>query len=349
MDVNLKTTVNTIVLCYFPDMGSRDNIIVTGGAGYIGSHVCKALAKSGFSPITYDNLCSGNEAAVKWGAFERGDIRDKEKLSAVIKKYQPIAIMHFAGLMQIGDSIINPSEFYDNNVIGSYTLLEAAREHGINHMVFSSTASVYGRPKVEYIDETQPLSPINPYGRTKLAMEGMVKDFTSAYGMKHAILRYFNAAGADLDAETGTAYPHDTHLVPLLMQVAAGTLPQINIFGTDYDTPDGTALRDYIHVVDLAQAHVVSLQHILSDSTESITLNLGANKPHSVREVIDIAKKVTGKTLKTVECERRVGDPAILVADAKLAQKTLNWAPQYSDIDTIIETAWRWKKKQLGE
>lgn len=322
-------------------------VLVTGGAGYIGSHVCKALAMSGFTPVTYDNLCSGNLNAVKWGPFEKGDIRNPHRLAEVITKYRPMAIMHFAALIQVGDSVQNPADFYQNNVLGSLNLLEAARQHDIKHMVFSSTAAVYGIPNTEFISEDSSLSPINPYGQTKLAMEGMIRDYTEAYGLKHAILRYFNAAGADLDGEAGTAYPKDTHLIPLLMQVASNQRPEINIFGTDYNTTDGTAMRDYIHVTDLAQAHVEALMHILNNDN-NITLNLGTNRGHSVRQVIDRSRYITQTEMRAIECNRREGDPAILVADARKAQKVLGWTPKHSDLDTIIASAWNWKLKQLG-
>ncbi len=324
----------------------KKTIFVTGGAGYIGSHVCKALKRSDFIPITYDNLCSGNIEAVRWGAFEKGDIRDKQKLSEIINKYKPIAIMHFASLIQVGDSVINPADFYSNNVIGSYNLLEAARENNIKHMVFSSTAAVYGIPDVKLIKEDSILSPINPYGNTKLAMENMAKDYEIAYGIRHAILRYFNAAGADLEAETGSAYKQDTHLIPLLMQVASGTMPEIKIFGTNYNTKDGSAIRDYIHVSDLADAHVKALKHIL-DNNESLSVNLGTNNGYSVKEVIECARSVTKEDIKAIECDRRAGDPVILVADASKARKILKWEPQYSDLETIISSAWKWKQKQL--
>ncbi|PCI57301.1 MAG: UDP-glucose 4-epimerase GalE [Alphaproteobacteria bacterium] len=321
-------------------------ILVTGGAGYIGSHVCKALKNSGFIPLTYDNLSSGNIGAVQWGAFEQGDIRDQENLSAIINKYKPIAIMHFASLIQVGDSVVNPADYYSNNVLGSYNLLEAARENSIKHIVFSSTAAVYGIPTVKLIKESSTLSPINPYGHTKLTMESMARDYAHAYGMHNAILRYFNAAGADLDADTGSAYPRDTHIIPLLMQVAAKTMPEIKIFGTDYDTEDGSAVRDYIHVKDLADAHVKSLEYIL-EHDQSITLNLGTNCGHSVKEVIECVRSVTKENIKSVECDRRQGDPEILVADASKARELLGWNPEYSDLETIISSAWKWKCKQL--
>jgi len=326
-------------------MGDNKNILVTGGAGYIGSHVCKALSQKGYTPIAYDNFSSGNHEAVQWGPKEKGDIRDESTLTTVIKKYEPKAIMHFAALIQVGDSVNNPSEYYNNNVFGSYTLLETARKHNIQNMVFSSTAAVYGMPNVKVIPEKAPLSPINPYGHTKLAMENMIRNYSDAYGINHAILRYFNAAGADLDAQTGTAYPKDTHLIPLIMQAASAERDNIKIFGTDYDTPDGTAIRDYIHVWDLAIAHVKALEHII-EKQDNITLNLGTSNGYSVREVIETTQKNIPNTIKVIEEGRRLGDPAVLVADASKAQKMLNWHPKHSGLETIIKTAWFWKEKQ---
>ncbi len=327
-------------------MSDNKNILVTGGAGYIGSHVCKALSQKGYTPITYDNFSSGNHEAVQWGPKEEGDIRDESTLNTAIKKHNPQAIMHFAALIQVGDSVTNPSEYYNNNVFGSYTLLEAARKHNIQNMVFSSTAAVYGMPNVKIIPEDSPLSPINPYGHTKLAMENMIRNYSDAYSINHAILRYFNAAGADLETQTGTAYPKDTHLIPLIMQAASGERDDIKILGTDYETPDGTAIRDYIHVWDLAIAHVKALEHIM-ENKENITLNLGTSNGYSVREVIETTQKNIPNTIKVMEEGRRPGDPAILVADATKAQKTLNWTPKHSDLETIVKTAWLWKEKQL--
>jgi UDP-arabinose 4-epimerase len=319
------------------------NILVTGGAGYIGSHACKALKERGYTPIVYDNLCSGNAWAVKWGPFIEGDIRDREKLSCAIKEHAPLAIMHFAALIQVAESVKDPSLYYNNNVYGSLCLLEEARLHQIRHMVFSSTAAVYGLPDTSPIDEDDEKAPINPYGRTKLITEGMISDYSNAYGLQHAILRYFNAAGADPQSKTGTAYKVDTHIIPLLMRVACGQLDQIKIFGKDYPTPDGTAIRDYIHVTDLAEAHILSLEHILNNKG-SITLNLGTSNGFSVSQVVEAARKITGKDIPEIQVERREGDPPILVANSKKAQEVLNWIPKYSDLDTIIQTAWKWKQ-----
>jgi UDP-arabinose 4-epimerase len=322
-------------------------VLVTGGAGYIGSHVCKALKAAGFVPVVYDNLCSGNRGAVQWGPFVEGDVRDAEALASVIAEHAPVAIMHFAALIQVAESVADPAVYYNNNVYGSYILLEAARAAGVEHMVFSSTAAVYGLPDVGSIAEDAALTPINPYGQTKLAMENMIRDYSGAYGLKHAILRYFNAAGADAQCEAGTAYKKDTHLIPLLMQVAAGQMPQIKMFGSDYGTADGTAVRDYIHVSDLADAHVKALEHILGGG-ESVTLNLGTNQGYSVREVVERARVVTGEAVPSVEEGRRAGDPAVLVADARKARAVLGWEPVHSALDEILRTAWAWKRKQLG-
>lgn len=322
-------------------------ILVTGGAGYIGSHVCKALARQGFLPVTYDNLCSGNESAVKWGPLEVGDIRDSKRLSEVIRIYKPAAIMHFAALIQVADSVTNPAEYYDNNIHGSYCLLEQARAHGVKNMVFSSTAAVYGTPESDMISEDSPLNPINPYGQTKLAMENMIRDYAQAYDFNTAILRYFNAAGADPQGELGTAYKKDTHIIPLLMRVASGDMSEIKVFGTDYNTADGTAMRDYIHVTDLADAHIKALTHIMSKS-ESLTLNIGTTSGQSVRNVLDAARKVTGQKIPSTNCDRRAGDPAVLVADATRANEVLAWTPQYSDIESIVKTAWQWRQKQVS-
>ncbi len=320
-------------------------ILVTGGAGYIGSHVCKALSQKGFLPVVYDNLCSGNAGAVRWGPFEKGDIRDRQRLAEIISRYRPIAIMHFAALIQVGESVSAPADFYENNVYGSLCLLEEAREFGIEHMVFSSTAAVYGLPNSSFLKESSALKPINPYGQTKLTMENMIRDYSNAYGLNFAILRYFNAAGADEAGEIGTSYKKDTHLIPLLMRVASNLSPEIKIFGNDYDTPDGTAIRDYIHVTDLADAHVKALQKIMSEKT-NLTLNLGTNTGHSVKEVVETTRGVTSHDIPAIDCDRRAGDPHILVANAAKAQKLLNWKPKHSSLENIIQTAWNWRVLQ---
>jgi UDP-glucose-4-epimerase GalE len=320
-------------------------VLVTGGAGYIGSHVCKVLANKGFLPVTYDNLCSGNEEAAKWGPFEKGDVRDRTRLAEVIERYNPASIMHFAALIQVGDSVQNPAFFYDNNVFGSFCLLEEARRHNIRNMVFSSTAAVYGTPIADAIEETHPLRPINPYGNTKLIMENMIRDYSSAYPLNYAILRYFNAAGADPDAQIGPAYKVDTHIIPLLMRVASGIMPEIKVYGTDYNTRDGTAIRDYIHVRDLAEAHVLALRHIMHEK-QNLTLNLGTNKGQTVKEIIDAVRAITHHPIPAEQNPRRCGDPDILVANATRAREILKWNPSHSDIETIVNTAWIWRQKQ---
>ncbi|MBU6476214.1 MAG: UDP-glucose 4-epimerase GalE, partial [Alphaproteobacteria bacterium] len=243
----------------------NSTVLVTGGAGYIGSHVCKALAASGFTPVSYDNLCSGNKDHVRWGPLETGDIRNKTRLNEVMKAYRPEAVMHFASLIRVGESVMKPAEYYDNNVFGTSCLLGAARKNNIKKIVLSSSAAVYGAPDTGVIPEDHPLRPVNPYGHTKLAAENMLRDHAAAYGFDYAILRYFNAAGADIDGEIGSAYRVDTHIIPLLMRVAAGDMKEIGVFGTDYPSPDGTAVRDYIHVQDLAEAHVLAMHRIGKD------------------------------------------------------------------------------------
>ncbi len=324
---------------------TEKSILVTGGAGYIGAHVCKALAREGFIPVAYDNLVTGSPRAVKWGPFEQGDIRNRDRLREVIKQHQPHAIMHFAALIQVGESVVDPAQYYENNVYGSFCLLEEAKAQRISAMVFSSTAAVYGMPQQALLAEDHPLQPINPYGHTKLAMENMIRDYASAYGLRYAILRYFNAAGADLEGQLGSAYAVDTHLIPLLMQTASGLRNDIKIFGTDYDTPDGTAIRDFIHVSDLAEAHISALKHLLSEK-ESITLNLGTSKGHSVKETLELARHVTQCPIPADICPRRAGDPSILVADAKKAETILGWKPVCSSLNTIIESAWKWRQRQ---
>lgn len=327
-------------------MTSEKNIIlVTGGAGYIGSNVCKALSESGYTPVTYDNLCSGNKSAVNWGPFEQGDIRDRERLRAIIKKYKPEAVMHFAALIQVGQSVIDPAIYYHNNVYGSLCLLEEMREAGIKHIVCSSTAAVYGTPLSVPIPEDAPKLPINPYGQSKLMMENMISDYSNAYGTQYAVLRYFNAAGADTETEAGSAYKTDTHIIPLLMRVASGLLPEIKLFGEDYDTEDGTAVRDYIHITDLAQAHILALEHIMAGKG-NLAVNIGNSTGYSVAQVIEAAKRITGKDIAVAKSPRRAGDPAVLIADSARAKNILNWKPAYSDLDTIVETAWKWRQKQ---
>jgi UDP-arabinose 4-epimerase len=323
---------------------AQPRILVTGGAGYIGSHACKALRTAGYEPVCYDNLESGNSEAVKWGPLEQGDIRDRDRLKAVLAQYQPAAVMHFAALIQVGESVKEPAKYYDNNLLGTYCLLEEARVASIKQMVFSSTAAVYGIPQTELIAEDHPKNPINPYGQTKLAMEGMIRDYAAAYGFNYAILRYFNAAGADAAGELGTAYADDTQIEPMLKQAATGQRQEFKLFGDDYPTKDGSAMRDFIHITDLVDAHVLALQHMQAGKGD-LTLNLGTNKATSVKEMLTIARQVTGKPIPSSINPRRAGDPPLLAADASAARKVLNWTPQHSDIANIITTAWQWQQK----
>ena len=320
------------------------NILVTGGAGYIGSHACKALSNAGYTPIAYDNLVYGHEWAVKWGPFEQGDILDRKRLDEVIEQYQPAAIMHFAAYAYVGESVEQPGKYYRNNVSGSLTLLEAMRDHGIRYFIFSSTCATYGEPQQIPISEDHKQAPINPYGHSKLMIEQMLSDFDTAHDLKSVALRYFNAAGADPDGDTGEDHDPETHLIPLVLDAAIGKRPSITIFGDDYDTPDGTCIRDYIHVTDLADAHVKALKY-LEQGGNTTKFNLGNGTGFSVKDVIDTAQKVTGRDIPVVIGKRRPGDPPRLVGDATRIRKELNWSPEYADLETIIDTAWRWHKR----
>ena len=309
-------------------MNIKDSILVTGGAGYIGAHACKALARAGYSPITYDNMVYGHRSAVKWGPLEEGDITDCVRLEAVMRKYNPKAVMHFAAYAYVGESVEKPSKYYHNNVAGTLTLLESMRSCGIDKMIFSSTCATYGMPEQIPIPEDHPQNPINPYGRSKLMIEWILKDFAAAYDMRYVSLRYFNAAGADPDAEIGEDHDPETHLIPLVIDVATGKRDHLEIFGTDYDTPDGTCIRDYIHVTDLADAHLLALEYLM-DGGESDVFNLGNGNGFSVREVIATALRITGCDIPCVESDRRPGDPPILIGSSDKIKKNLGWNPVY--------------------
>ena len=317
------------------------NILVTGGAGYIGSHTCKALSNAGFLPLTYDNLSSGHEWAVRWGPLERGDILDQDRLNQVLETYRPSAVIHFAAHAYVGESVEHPAKYYRNNVVGSLNLLEAMRSNRVTQIVFSSTCSTYGVPQRIPITEEHPQAPINPYGASKLMIERMLADFGAAYGMHSVSLRYFNAAGADPDSEIGEDHDPETHLIPLVLEAAAGERPHITIYGTDYDTPDGTCIRDYIHVTDLAQAHVLALK-ALQEGRGVSSYNLGMSRGFSVHEVVRTAHAVTGRSIIVREGSRRPGDPSRLVADSSRAKRELGWTPQYGKLEPVIATAWNW-------
>lgn len=321
-----------------------EHCLVTGGAGYVGSHCCKALAGAGYTPVTVDNLFRGHRDFVKWGPFCEGDIRDGGFLDTVFKKYRPIAVFHFAGLTYVGESVSNPELYYGANTAGTLSLLEAARRNGCRGIIFSSTAATYGNPKYSPIDEKHPLNPINPYGRSKLFTEQILADYDMAHGIKYAALRYFNAAGADSGGEIGERHSPETHLIPLIIGAAMGERDAVKIFGTDYPTADGTAVRDYIHVTDLAAAHIKAMNRLLAGGG-SMRLNLGTGTGHSVLEVIDSVRRVSGRFFKAIPEQRRAGDPPSLVADPSEACKTLDWECEYKDIDSIVESAWSWHSK----
>ena len=318
-------------------------VLVTGGAGYIGSHACKALAAAGLTPVTFDSLSGGHREAVKWGPLEEGDLLDRDRVSRLFRDHAFAGVMHFAAYIAVGESVADPGKYYRNNVGGTLELLDAMVEHQVSPLVFSSTAAVYGTPRAVPIPEDAPLVPINPYGRSKLTSERMIDDFAAAHGIRYAVLRYFNACGADPDGETGECHEPETHLIPLALDAASGK-GELTVFGEDYPTPDGTCVRDYINVTDLAEAHVVALKHLL-DGGPSIALNLGTGRGISNREVLEAIARVTGREVAHTIGERRPGDPAELVADPSLAESTLGWKARSSDIDSIVETAWRWHRR----
>ena len=320
------------------------NILVTGGAGYIGSHTCKALASHGYHPIVFDNLVYGHKWAVKWGPLEIGDIRDYQRLSEVIKKYRPQAVIHFAAYAYVGESVSDPAKYYRNNVAGSLNLMECLLAHGVNKLIFSSTCATYGLPYEIPISENHAQNPINPYGQSKLMIEKMLTDFSNAYNFRSVALRYFNAAGADPDGEIGELHQPETHAIPLILRALDSKQNTFTVFGDDYNTPDGTCIRDYIHVTDLASAHVLALQH-LELGGESKVFNLGNGKGYSVKELIAKTESISGKTVNTSFGERRQGDPDRLVGDAKKIQAELGWDPQYAELESILQTALDWHKQ----
>ena len=322
----------------------QKSILVTGGAGYNGAHACKALAGAGYTPVAYDNLVYGHSQSVKWGPLEEGDIGDRRRLETVLKRYKPIAVMHFAAYAYVGESVENPAKYYRNNVAGTLTLLESMRHYDIHNIIFSSTCATYGMPEQIPIGEDHPQYPINPYGRSKLMIEWILQDFAVAYDLKFVSLRYFNAAGADPDTEIGEDHDPETHLIPLILDAALDRRDHLKIFGTDYSTSDGTCIRDYIHVSDLADAHLLALKY-LRDGGESNVFNLGNGNGFSVREVIEAAGELTGCDIPCVESERRPGDPPVLIGSSDKIRKILGWDPVYNSLESIIDTAWRWHKK----
>lgn len=321
------------------------NILVTGGAGYIGSHVVEELKKSGFTPIVYDNLSTGHAAAVPEDVqLVEGDIHDVAFARHIMESFSIDAVMHFAASSLVGESMENPAKYYFNNVEGTLHLLEAMRGAGVDRMVFSSTAAVYGEPEQVPICEDSKLSPTNVYGRSKLMIENMLADYDMAYEMKYVALRYFNAAGASLSGNIGEDHNPESHLIPLVLKTAQGVRRQVAMFGTDYPTADGTCVRDYIHVCDLAKAHVLALQHLLKGGASRI-YNLGSENGFSVRQIIDSAKKITGVDFTVVEEARRAGDPAVLIASSAKIREELGWKPEHSSVEEVIATAWQWHKQ----
>ncbi len=316
-------------------------ILVVGGAGYIGSHMCKYLHRNNMQPVVLDNLSLGHRKAVQWGPLYEGDMDDPELLDTIFSQHTIRAVMHFAALCYVGESMLVPLKYYNNNIAATLGLLDEMQKHGVNKLIFSSTCATYGEPEFLPITEDHPQRPINPYGRSKLMMEQILDDLDAAHGLKSVCLRYFNAAGADPEEELGEDHKPESHLIPLVLQTALGQRPELTIYGGDYSTADGTCIRDYIHIQDLAQAHFLSLQHLLRNG-ESKKFNLGNGSGYSILDVIQTAESVTGKKLSYSYADRRPGDPAKLVGSAELAIKELGWKPEFNTLDSILKTAWNW-------
>ena len=320
-------------------------VLVTGGAGYIGSHVCKQLHAAGYTPVTFDNLENGHAEAVKWGPLEVGDLRDRDRVVDVLGRHEPVAVMHFAAYANVGESVRDPGAYYRNNVGGTLNLVEAMAERGVDRLVFSSTCATFGVPSQIPIPEDHPQDPINPYGASKLMIERLLRDFEAAHGLRSLTFRYFNAAGADPDGELGEVHAPETHLIPLVLEVASGDRPVVEIYGDGYPTRDGSCIRDYVHVTDLADAHVRGLRH-LERLDASTAFNLGTGVGSSVFEVVEQVRAVTGCDVPAVVRDPRPGDPAALVAASGRAAAELGWEPQRSDLATIVADAWRWRSSR---
>ncbi|MEL6104653.1 MAG: UDP-glucose 4-epimerase GalE [Planctomycetota bacterium] len=319
------------------------NVLVVGGAGYIGSHAVRTLLDAGHGVTVYDNLSRGHRAAVPEGLIVEGDLADRAKLVKTLKEFQIDAVMHFAAFALVNESVNDPALYYRNNVIAALELLDAMREADVKQIVFSSTTATYGEPDNIPIPETTPQKPINPYGFTKLVFEQALADYTAAYGFAYAALRYFNAAGARPDGTIGEDHDPESHLIPIVLQVALGQREKITVFGDDYPTPDGTCIRDYIHVEDLSAAHLGALQRL--EPGKGICVNLGTGRGTSVRQIIEACREVTGHPIPEVMGDRRAGDPPELVADARLAEEKLGWSAEYTDVKRIVETAWEWHRR----
>lgn len=316
-------------------------VLVCGGAGYIGSHINKQLNREGYETVVFDNLTCGHREAVKWGTFVEGDLANETDIEAVFSAYKIDAVFHFAAYAYVGESVTEPEKYYYNNVANTLNLLKMMRRYGCKRIIFSSTCATYGEPERVPITEDMPQNPINPYGMTKLTVERILKDYQRAYGMQFAVLRYFNAAGADPDGEIGESHNPETHIIPLVLDAASGKREEIQVFGVDYDTPDGSCVRDYIHVTDLADAHIRAL-HYLEEGNPGDFFNLGNTIGTSVLEVVESVKRVTGREFKVTLSDRRRGDPAKLVGSSDKARKVLGWEPKYGGIDRIVAHAWKW-------
>jgi UDP-glucose-4-epimerase GalE len=322
------------------------HILVTGGAGYIGSHTCKAIAARGWTPVAYDNLSTGHRSAVAFGPFVHGDIADTARVAAALQKYQVGAVVHFAGSTSVGESCQRPDIYYANNVTGTLGLLAGMRQANVNHLVFSSTCATYGAPRTEVLEESHPQAPINPYGASKWMVERILRDFCAALNLRAIALRYFNAAGADLDGDLGEMHSPETHLIPLALQAAVDG-SQLTLHGTDYPTGDGTCVRDYVHVADLAEAHLLAIDRLQTATAAPFAAyNLGCGQGYSVQEVLDCVQQVTGLPLDIARGPRRPGDPAVLVADSGAARRQLDWRPQIGDLETMVASAYRFMQQQ---
>lgn len=325
-------------------------ILVVGGAGYVGSHMCKLLIRHNFEVVVLDNLSTGFRKSVRYGSLNVSDLADIKSLERLFSQHRFDAVMHFAANSLVGESINDPAKYYRNNVIGTLNLLDIMVRNDVKYFVFSSTAAIFGEPQYIPIDELHPKIPINPYGNSKLIVENILQDYSSAYGLSSICLRYFNAAGADPETEIGESHNPETHLIPLLLQTASGRRDLVTVFGTDYPTPDGTCIRDYVHVMDLCDAHLKALRFLEEKKLGAYRFNLGNGKGYSVKQVIDSAKKIVdpyGKVINVKYGEKRTGDPSVLVADAGLAKQKLDWSPKYGQLDEIITHAWLWELKEL--
>lgn len=318
------------------------SILVVGGAGYIGSHTCLDLYNKGFRPVVYDNLSNGHREFVKWGPFEEGDIRDADRVTSVLARYSPEVIVHFAASIEVGESTRDPIGFYENNVAGTISLLGAAQRAGIDKLVFSSTCATYGEPELVPISEEHPQLPVNPYGRSKLMVEEILKDAGRYRGMKSVVLRYFNAAGADVEGRIGEWHEPETHAIPIALEAAFGLRDKFSINGEDYDTPDGTCVRDFVHVMDLADAHSRAVRHLIGGGA-SLALNLGTGQGITVRQLVETVARLSGREIPVEVRARRIGDAATLVADNFMAKDVLGWSPKYS-LDDIVGSALKWHR-----